>query len=120
MRREVMEETGAAPYDLRLLGVYSHPGRDERRHTVSVTYVASITGRVKAGDDAKEVSVIPLKALNPDMIKLAFDHNSFLTDYYHDGGGGMFEASPREGTSLCPNAGRWGPGVGGEEGGGGA
>jgi ADP-ribose pyrophosphatase YjhB (NUDIX family) len=28
--REVKEETGATPYDLRLLGVYSHPDRDER------------------------------------------------------------------------------------------
>lgn len=106
--REVKEETGATPYDLRLMGVYSNPARDDRRHTVSATYVASITGRVKAGDDAKEVVVIPVKALDVDRIKLAFDHNTFLKDYFVAGKGGSDDGSPREGASLCPAAGRWG------------
>lgn len=111
MAREVKEETGATPYDLRLLGVYSRPDRDDRRHTVSATYVASITGRVQAGDDAKEVALIPLKILNVDMIKLAFDHADFLRDYFAKGG---FVGSPRAGTSLCPTADRRGAaGVGG-------
>ncbi len=71
---------------------------------MSVTYVASITGRVRAGDDAKAVQVIPLKALNPDLIKLAFDHADFVRDYVAR----QFSASPRAGTSLCPTEDRRG------------
>lgn len=111
--REVKEETGAVPYNLRLLGVYSDPDRDDRRHTVSATYIASITGKVRPGDDAKEVAVIPLKALDVDRIRLAFDHNHFLQDYAKATLDAKFEGSPREGTSLCPAAGRWGNGDGG-------
>lgn len=118
--REVQEETGAVPYDLRLLGVYSHPDRDDRRHTVSATYVASITGKLKAGDDAKEVALIRpgLVAGDVDALKLAFDHGDFLRDYFAGAGLGVgeggFEGSPRKGTSLCPIADRRGFVVGGE------
>ena len=120
MLREVQEETGAVPYDLRLLGVYSHPDRDDRRHTVSATYVASITGKLRAGDDAKEVALIRpgLVAGDVDALKLAFDHGDFLRDYFTgvgvEEGKGGFEGSPRKGTSLCPIADRRGFVVGGE------
>lgn len=115
--REVREETGAEPYDLRLLGVYSHPDRDDRRHTVSATYVASISGRLKAGDDAKEVALVKpeLAMANIEGLRLAFDHADFLRDYFRVGG---FVPGPRAGTSLCPVADRRGVVVGGSGGGG--
>ncbi len=37
-RREVKEETNLEIYDMRLLGVYSGPGRDPRGHVVSVAF----------------------------------------------------------------------------------
>ena len=40
-RREVREETGLNVDALRLIGVYSDPGRDPRGHTVSVAYAAT-------------------------------------------------------------------------------
>ena len=41
-RREVREETGLNVDALRLIGVYSDPGRDPRGHTVSVAYAATL------------------------------------------------------------------------------
>ena len=42
-RREVLEEAGIELGDLRLVGVYSDPGRDPRGHTVSVAFSAVLT-----------------------------------------------------------------------------
>ncbi len=83
--RELEEETGLcfAERDLRLVGVYSAPGRDPRGRTVTAAFrvesgerrVGSGEWRVEngepvAGDDAAEVCWWPLAALPP----LAFDH----------------------------------------------
>lgn len=103
VHREVLEEIGTKTlHNLRLLGVYSNPARDKRRHTVSITYVGRVYGRLKSGDDVKDVAVIPLKALNINMIKLAFDHNDFLKDFYSNIVGRKI--FPREGTTLCVEA----------------
>ncbi len=103
MHREVEEEMGTTTlHSLRLLGVYSDPKRDDRRDTVSAVYVGRIWGKLKAGDDAKEVSVIPLKALNVDIIKLSFDHADLLRDYWYGKEGvKVHKLAPRVGTSLC-------------------
>ena len=75
--RELMEETGLAGGSLRLLGVYSDPGRDPRGHTVSVVYVADCRGEPRAGDDAAGVKVV-----HPgDVPDMAFDHGRILSDY---------------------------------------
>jgi 8-oxo-dGTP diphosphatase len=75
--RELMEETGLAGGSLRLLGVYSDPGRDPRGHTVSVVYVADCRGEPRAGDDAAGVKVV-----DPgDVPEMAFDHGRILSDY---------------------------------------
>lgn len=92
--RELEEETGLrfAERDLRLIGVYSAPGRDPRGRTVTAAFrVESGERRTErgetpqscgqlplgrgavepvAGDDAAEVRWWPLAALPP----LAFDH----------------------------------------------
>ena len=53
-RREVKEETNLEIYDMRLLGVYSGPGRDPRGHVVSVAFRARADfAQLKAGDDAR-------------------------------------------------------------------
>jgi 8-oxo-dGTP diphosphatase len=75
--RELREETGLEGESLRLLGVYSDPGRDPRGHTVSAVYVADCRGEPMAGDDAAAVIVVDPRE-PPDM---AFDHGSILKDY---------------------------------------
>lgn len=78
--RELKEETGldlaARP---RLLGVWSDPRRDKRRHTVSVVFVAPAKGQLRAGDDARGVSIVPLAEL--PRLQYAFDHESIFLDY---------------------------------------
>jgi len=76
--REAKEETGL-DIDLRaLLGVYSDPARDARRHVVSVVFVASAEGMpVGADDAARAVVVDPSDPPAP----LAFDHARILSDY---------------------------------------
>jgi 8-oxo-dGTP diphosphatase len=77
-RREVREETGVEVADLRLIGVYSDPGRDPRGHTVSVAFLTVLPGASapKAGSDAKSAEWIgDWRALT-----LAFDHAQILSD----------------------------------------
>ena len=78
--REIREETGLEVVLTGLLGVYSRPDRDPRRHTLSVVF----TGRaldplaLKAGDDARQAAFYQIKAL---PVQLAFDHNEILADF---------------------------------------
>ncbi|MBN2142482.1 nicotinamide-nucleotide adenylyltransferase [Candidatus Woesearchaeota archaeon] len=78
--RELMEETNLeVPVDrLKLLGVYSTPGRDPRGpyHT-TVFYTSVDKGELKAKDDALEI-----KVFQETPPKLAFDHHKIMKDYY--------------------------------------
>ena len=76
--RELQEETGIVVDErlLRLIGVYSAPGRDPRGRTVTAAYAVRVPDgtRAAAGDDAAEVRWWPLADLPP----LAFDHADIL------------------------------------------
>ena len=76
-RRELSEETGLHVGELRLIGVYSDPGRDPRGHTCSIAYLARV-GRadVKAGDDAAAAEWVA----DWRREKLAFDHAQIIAD----------------------------------------
>ena len=76
--REALEETSLRVTDLRLLGCYSDPGRDPRRHTISTVYVARASGIPAAADDAADLAVFSLNEL-PAV--LCFDHRKILDDY---------------------------------------
>jgi 8-oxo-dGTP diphosphatase len=76
--REAREETALAVTLKALLGVYSDPARDPRRHTASVVYVAEAHGTPRAQDDAKAVGIFDLDRL-PEA--LCFDHARILADY---------------------------------------
>jgi 8-oxo-dGTP diphosphatase len=76
--REVHEETGLRVQIVRLLGVYSAPGRDPRGHFVTAVYeLRPTSGTLRAGDDASSAEWVPLDGL-PEM---AFDHGAILADF---------------------------------------
>jgi len=75
--RELEEETALMGDSLKLIGVYSNPNRDPRKHTVSVVYaVMSVSGTVRAQDDAKKAEWFDIEHIPP----LAFDHASIIED----------------------------------------
>jgi 8-oxo-dGTP diphosphatase len=76
-RRETFEETGLAVGNLRMIGVYSEPSRDEFRHTIAVAFLAEAdTSTLKAGDDAKAVEIVK----NWRNLPLSFDHKHIIED----------------------------------------
>lgn len=73
--REVREETGMEVDVIKLLGVFSDPGRDPRGHTVSVVFICRpVLGEPTGRDDALEAAWIPF----PTDFPLAFDHAKVL------------------------------------------
>ncbi len=78
--REAKEETGLSVILTGLLGVYSDPKRDERKHTLSIVFTAQAENpeQLQAGDDAAGAAFYPLGQW-PDP--LAFDHAQVLTDF---------------------------------------
>ncbi|MGE5700568.1 MAG: NUDIX domain-containing protein [Deltaproteobacteria bacterium] len=77
--REALEETGLRVTLTGLLGVYSDPARDARRHTISTVYVGKAEGTPKGADDAVEARLFSERDLPSP---LAFDHAQILADYF--------------------------------------
>lgn len=77
--REAKEETGLDIELTKLIGVYSDPNRDPRGHTVTVAYLARITGgKLKSDSDARDAKFMELNEIK--NMKLAFDHNEIFND----------------------------------------
>ena len=76
--REAREETSLEISELRLLGCYSDPARDDRMHTISTVYIAKAQGVPRAADDALNAAIF-----RPDSLpeRLCFDHARILADY---------------------------------------
>jgi len=77
--REAREETGLDVTLTDLLGVYSDPTRDARRHTISTVYVGCAVGTPRASDDAADARVFTETTLPHP---LAFDHARIVADYF--------------------------------------
>ena len=88
--RELEEETGLVDLPLRMVGVYSAPGRDPRGWTVSVAYAVCVEEgqlHASAGDDAAEAAWLDLMTIDgaaapklPEGERLAFDHAQIISD----------------------------------------
>ena len=84
--RELQEETGLTGLPLKLVGVYSAPGRDPRGWTVSAAYAVCVGAeqpRAEAGDDAAEAAWFEVRdgaVLLPEGEGLAFDHEQIIAD----------------------------------------
>ena len=72
--RELEEETGVKGLELKLVDIFSKPGRDPRGWVVSAAFVSLVdAGRltVQAGDDAAEADWYDI-SLDAEGLKLAF------------------------------------------------
>jgi 8-oxo-dGTP diphosphatase len=98
VKREIQEEMGI---DLikppQLLGIYSDPRRDNRRHTVSSVFAVHLDGEEKpvAADDVKEVKRIPLSDI--EKYEYFADHKTILLDYRHSLRGDAISVGTSEG-----------------------
>ncbi len=96
MKREAMEETSLEVHPIDILGVYSDPTRDPRKHIVTIVFIGIIVGgRIGAGDDAASIEWIKLADFERQQ-QIAFDHGQILHDYYHwKASGGTFWSTKR-------------------------
>lgn len=82
-RRELKEEMNLdlPGQELTLLGVYSDPKRDSRKHAVSVVFHMDIPPHINpaAGDDASDVVRMPLSTV--ESLDMFIDHKTVLRDF---------------------------------------
>lgn len=74
--REMEEETGLEVEPLKLVGIYSDPGRDPRGIIAAAYLVKRIGGQLDAGDDASEAAWFCMDAIP----SLCADHKKILED----------------------------------------
>ncbi len=94
-KREALEETSLEIEPIEILGVYSDPSRDPRKHVMSVVFVGIVIGGEEiAGDDAQDVEWVKLDEIEESEI--AFDHATIIRDYKTwQANGGTFWSSKR-------------------------
>lgn len=78
-KREAQEETDLDVTLVEQFHVYSDPARDQRKHTLSIVFIATATGEPTAQDDAQNLAIIAPWEM-PE--KLCFDHDQILQDYW--------------------------------------
>ncbi|MEM9906599.1 MAG: NUDIX hydrolase [Cyanobacteria bacterium P01_D01_bin.44] len=77
--REAHEETNLKVSLVEQFYVYSDPARDERKHTLSIVFIATAQGEPAAGDDAQHLDVFQPWEVPSN---LCFDHDQILQDYW--------------------------------------
>ena len=99
MKREAIEETSLEIHPIDILGVYSDPRRDPRKHIVTVVFVGIIvSGDLRANDDAASIEWIELVSIDQRQQQklFAFDHAQILRDYRQwKSSGGTFWSTKR-------------------------
>jgi 8-oxo-dGTP diphosphatase len=99
-RREAKEETSLDIEPIEILGVYSDPRRDPRKHIMSIVFIVRIIdgnnneAKAEAKDDAEQIEWMTLEDI--DKKEFGFDHKKILLDYKKwlqqaggEGGGGV-------------------------------
>lgn len=78
--REMKEETGLDVTVKALVGVYSNPIRDPRRHTITTAFWCESLDldKLEAGDDAAKALFFPLSSLPKNIV---FDHRVIIDDF---------------------------------------
>ena len=80
VKREAMEEISLEIEPIDILGVYSNPERDPRRHILTIVFVGTIIkGMPNPRDDSSEIEWVRLDDIQKK--NLAFDHKQILSDY---------------------------------------
>lgn len=82
-KRVLVEETNVSDVDLRLIGVYSEPGRDPRGWIISNTYMALIDNgecEIRTDVDAWEASWFTMEEIKE--VQMAFDHRMIIEDAF--------------------------------------
>jgi ADP-ribose pyrophosphatase YjhB (NUDIX family) len=78
--REAKEEISLDIELIDILGVYSDPDRDPRKHSIAIVFIGRpIKGNLKAGDDAKDAFWMGFNEI--ESHEFAFDHKKILIDY---------------------------------------
>ena len=89
-----------------LLGAFSDPRRDKRRHTVSVAYIVTFPkgSQLIAGDDAKEVTRVHFDEIK--KIDMFADHQVIVKDYLTmiNKGNDTPEKIPEDGNPIIRSA----------------
>jgi 8-oxo-dGTP diphosphatase len=82
-KREIREETTLEIRLLDILGVYSDPNRDPRKHVITTVFVGEIEGDKDvepiAADDASEIIWLDLESVEKHTF--GFDHKKIINNY---------------------------------------
>ena len=80
--RELKEECSIEGAEAELVTVAGQPGRDPRKHVISIVYQVKVDGleqgNLKAADDAATANWYKLEDVMREDFKLAFDHREIL------------------------------------------
>ena len=76
--REAKEETNLDVEIERQFHVYSDPKRDKRAHIITIVFIAAGKGKLKAGDDAKNIKICKIDDIPGNLVD---DHNQILSDF---------------------------------------
>lgn len=82
-KRELFEETNVSDVNLKLIGVYSEPGRDPRGWIISNTYMALINNyecEIRTDDEAWETKWVSLEEIKD--LPIGFDHEKIIEDAF--------------------------------------
>lgn len=82
VQRELTEETGLTVLAIkRLVGVYSHPDRDPRIHSISILVEAEADGTLKTQDLLEVKNVHAFTQADLPLGNLSHDHDRHLNDF---------------------------------------
>eukprot|EP00762_Andalucia_godoyi_P000408 ANDGO_03072.mRNA.1 ADP-ribose pyrophosphatase len=92
--RELEEECSVHGCNAGLVAVRGNPGRDPRKHTVTICYAVSVAdfSSLAGADDAASAHLIPISTALDSAFQasMAFDHGQLMAqvlDWFHNRGG---------------------------------